>query len=258
MVRIILIAVTVLGLAAGYFGIEAKSKIVNGRKELEDLKTGSSASAQKIKKAEEAAQEAEKKAAEIAAAKTALETEVSTAKSDAARIQTSLTAAEGKVKEKEDEITTVRNELATAKEAAEKAATPQVDTAQEEKLRELQTKLDEQVTVAKALEKTKAEAEEKAAALQAEAERRAAGVNKPGLEGKILGVNPSWNFVLLSIGDRQGVAVNSTLLVKRGGDLIAKVRVTSIDRSTSVADIVPGSAARGTFVQPGDTVIFGG
>ncbi|MEA3188595.1 MAG: hypothetical protein QOD99_2425, partial [Chthoniobacter sp.] len=47
-------------------------------------------------------------------------------------------------------------------------------------------------------------------------------------------------------------------LVVRGDQRIAKVRITSVEPSTSVADVVPGSMSRGARVQPGDRVIFPG
>jgi uncharacterized coiled-coil DUF342 family protein len=79
-----------------------------------------------------------------------------------------------------------------------------------------------------------------------------------GLEGEVLAYNPNWNFVVLSIGDHAGAVTNSELILKRGGAQIGKVRITSVEPSTSVADIVPGSLARGVKVQPGDRVIYTG
>jgi myosin heavy subunit len=90
-----------------------------------------------------------------------------------------------------------------------------------------------------------------------EADRKAK-IMRNGLEGRILAVNPSWNFVVLSLGDRNGVVNNAELLISRGGQLIGKVRVTSVEPSTSVADIVANSVRGGVKVQPGDTVIYRG
>jgi hypothetical protein len=81
---------------------------------------------------------------------------------------------------------------------------------------------------------------------------------RPGVSGRILAVNPGWNFVVLSIGDKQGLMTNSPLLVMRGGEPIAKVRVTSIETSRSIADVIPGSVRRGVTVQPGDHVVVEG
>jgi peptidoglycan hydrolase CwlO-like protein len=79
---------------------------------------------------------------------------------------------------------------------------------------------------------------------------------KQGLEGRVLAVNPAWNFVVLSIGDKQGVVNNSELLLKRGGQYLGKVRVTSVEPGTSIADIVANTLPAGIAVQPGDSVIY--
>jgi cell shape-determining protein MreC len=87
------------------------------------------------------------------------------------------------------------------------------------------------------------------AALQREKEDRMRQKMRNGLEGRVLAVNPAWNFVVLSLGDKNGVVNNAELLVKRGTQFIGKVRVTSVEPSTSIADIV-------TTISPGDDVIY--
>ncbi len=79
---------------------------------------------------------------------------------------------------------------------------------------------------------------------------------REGLEGRVLAVNPAWNFVVLSIGDRNGVVNNAELLLKRGGQYLGRVRVTSVEPSTSIADIMANSLPAGVSVQPGDRVIY--
>src|SRR5208283_1417564 len=48
------------------------------------------------------------------------------------------------------------------------------------------------------------------------------------LRGKILVVDPKWDFVVLNIGQDQGVLENGELLVSREGKLVAKVIVRSV------------------------------
>ncbi len=79
---------------------------------------------------------------------------------------------------------------------------------------------------------------------------------KPGLEGEVMAVNQGWNFVVVSIGDRQGAEANSELIVKRGDTMIGKLKITSVEPSTSIADIIPDSVSKGQRVLPGDRVIF--
>lgn len=102
------------------------------------------------------------------------------------------------------------------------------------------------------------ENEAKLADLQRKENLRSKGVTQPGLQGRILAVNAGWNFVVLNVGDKQGVMVNSSLLVVRSGEPIARLRITSVEPSTSIADVIPGSVRSGLSVQPGDNIIFEG
>jgi hypothetical protein len=60
------------------------------------------------------------------------------------------------------------------------------------------------------------------------------------LKGKILVVDPKWDFVVLNIGEDQGVLQDGELLVSRDGKLVAKVVVRSIEKDRCIANIVPG------------------
>ncbi len=79
---------------------------------------------------------------------------------------------------------------------------------------------------------------------------------RDGLQGKILAVNQAWNFVVLNLGDKNGVINNAEMLVKRGSNLIGKVRITSVEPATSIADIIVSSLPPGVNITPGDQVIF--
>jgi uncharacterized phage infection (PIP) family protein YhgE len=79
-----------------------------------------------------------------------------------------------------------------------------------------------------------------------------------GFSGRIEAVNPGWNFVVINVGDKQGATVNSPLVIVRNGQNIGKAKITAVEPTTSIADVIPGSMARGQSVQPGDEVIFAG
>lgn len=79
---------------------------------------------------------------------------------------------------------------------------------------------------------------------------------RQGLSGTILAVNQAWNFVVLSLGDRQGVVSNAEMLVQRNGQYLGKIRVSSVEPSTSIADILVRTVPRGLSVMPGDRVIY--
>jgi hypothetical protein len=82
--------------------------------------------------------------------------------------------------------------------------------------------------------------------------------SQPGLHGTVLAVNQAYNFVVLNLGGRQGVETNAEMLVLRGGTLIGKIRVSSVEPATAIGDIISSTLPRGVQVQPGDTVIYAG
>jgi hypothetical protein len=61
-----------------------------------------------------------------------------------------------------------------------------------------------------------------------------------GLRGKILQVDPKWDFVVVNVGGDQGVLPDGELLISREGKLVAKVIVTSMEKDRCIANLVPG------------------
>ena len=73
------------------------------------------------------------------------------------------------------------------------------------------------------------------------------------LKGKVLVADPKWNFVVLDVGENQGILEHGELLVNRNGKLVAKVIVRSVQKDRSVANVLPGWALG--EVMEGDLVI---
>jgi hypothetical protein len=77
---------------------------------------------------------------------------------------------------------------------------------------------------------------------------------RANLEGKIVAVDPKWNFVVLNVGEDQGVLEDGEMLVSRDGKLVAKVIVRSVQKDHSIANIVPnwrlGDVIEGDEVTP--------
>jgi hypothetical protein len=63
---------------------------------------------------------------------------------------------------------------------------------------------------------------------------------RPDLKGSVVVVDPKWDFVVLDIGDEQGVLQDGELLVSRAGKLVAKVIVRTVEKDRCIANIVPG------------------
>ena len=62
----------------------------------------------------------------------------------------------------------------------------------------------------------------------------------PNLRGKVLVTDPKWNFVVVNIGEDQGVLEHGELLVNRDGRLVAKVKVRSVQKDRAIANVLPG------------------
>jgi hypothetical protein len=60
------------------------------------------------------------------------------------------------------------------------------------------------------------------------------------LKGQVVVVDPRWDFVVLNIGDEQGVLQDGELLVSRNGKLVAKVIVRAVEKDRCVANVMPG------------------
>jgi cell shape-determining protein MreC len=69
--------------------------------------------------------------------------------------------------------------------------------------------------------------------------RSAKGEMPPGLSGKVQSINKNWNFVVINLGDKDGVVRNAMLVVYRSKLYIGRVKVSSTESNTCVADIVP-------------------
>ncbi len=62
----------------------------------------------------------------------------------------------------------------------------------------------------------------------------------PNLQGKVLVADPKWEFVVLNIGEDDGVLEQGELLVNRDGRLVAKVRIQSVQKDRSIANMMDG------------------
>ena len=203
-----------------------------------------------------------KREADIAAAANkvaAAEAKASSAEADLTRTQNEKAEIESKLQAGEAQIADLQRRVADATVGSAPVAPEDVSP------NEVKVQLDDTKKQLEAAEQEKSiladrvrEAEDRLAAMEAEKKRRTSGAVAPGVRGTILAVNQAYNFVVLSVGNRQGLVPNSELLVMRRGALIGKIRISSVEPTTSIGDIITKSLARGVQVQPGDTVIYAG
>lgn len=121
------------------------------------------------------------------------------------------------------------------------------------------TDLSEKVKVAESENKLLASAKEKMEAelkklRESEELRRPGGTKSISLSGKIVAVNPTWNFIILDLGKNDQMVEGLSMVIYRGEKMIGKAKVVTVDATTSVADLMPGTPAQA--IEVGDQVIY--
>lgn len=204
--------------------------------------------------------EAESKSAELSTVKEGFDSEMSKVKSDLSNAKSNLenltkqltdknseiTKQLQEISDKSSEIDNLKAEIATARATSEKTGS---GSEKEARINELET-LNNQLS--SDLNSTRAKLE----TVNKKLKDKEVAVTRKTLVGRILAVNLAWNFVVLNLGDKSGIQTNAEMIVKRGSTSIGIVRVTTLEPSTSIAEIVPSSISRGLSIQPGDEVIY--
>jgi hypothetical protein len=131
-----------------------------------------------------------------------------------------------------------------------------------DKMREASTEREELIQAVASTEATLAnltarnsEAESRATGIRTRLEILSSGQSLPTLNTRIRSIYPTWGFVTLADGNNAGVVANSTLDVVRGGETVAQLLVTAVERGSASASIIPDSAAGEVPLMVGDRVI---
>lgn len=61
----------------------------------------------------------------------------------------------------------------------------------------------------------------------------------PPIKGKVLAVDPKWDFVVIDVGANQGARERGELLISRDGKLVAKIRIARVEPDRSIANVLP-------------------
>ena len=257
----ILIGLSVLFLTlSAVFGVLNTSK-ARSLREAAAQNTTARAETEQARLAKEKEIQAREASVAAAAAKNAeVESRVASAEADLIKTQQERAELQAKLQQNQNEIEQLRRQLA---EAGPNELMP--DTLPMPGAGDLQTQLEEtrrQLDNAereKQLLADKIRSVDRGTATAGQQPRpRAAAPRNPGLRGTVLAVNQAYNFVVLNLGNRQGIEANSEMLVMRGGTLIGRIRVSSVEPATAIGDIITSSLPRGVQVQPGDIVIYAG
>lgn len=168
-----------------------------------------------------------------------------------------LEAKTQEVMDTNDRIKELETEIADAKaKIAEFGNIEQLITLIDQLQTDLFSAKNEIATLETTLASTKTQEQRTAERIQAikDLEFRQRNGQMVSINANIASVYNTWGFVVLGAGDRQGVVSRTKLDVKRGGEKIAELVVTNLEKNRSVCDIVPGSMQPGQMLRPGDRV----
>jgi myosin heavy subunit len=258
--KILIIVSIVLAAASAGLGfvnrtqlLKTKEDLAASQQETATVKNGLDAESKKLA-------EAQKSLSDLSAQKVALDTDLSKQKTDLAdkskqltETQSELASAKGKLETantdiltKAEKITQLEAQVAATATAVQTPVSTEEDKARITELETLNAKLDED----------NKNLESKLVAVQKATREKETKQGLTRVTGRVLAVNQAWNFVVLSLGNKSGIESNMEFLVKRGSTLIGKIRTTTVEPSTSIADIIPASLTRGLSIQPGDDIIY--
>jgi hypothetical protein len=235
LIRISLIIAILAGLAVGALNmVKVKEKVTTLQTDL-DTQTKARAAAETERDTNK--REWDKAAAELKQTKTTLE--ATTAERDKAVADA--TAATSKAEKLTDDLNKTRQERDTARDELAQykvlGYTPQQVMAARDVIKALRTQVEEAQLVNTGLQKN---LDRVTAELDHYRNPEKPVILPASLKGKVLVMDPKWNFVVLDVGEDQEVKPFGELLVNRDGKLVAKVQVTSVQKDRSVANIMSG------------------
>jgi flagellar biosynthesis chaperone FliJ len=235
LIRICLIVAIVAGLAVGALNfIKVKEKIVALQTDLAQTKATLEATTQELNTTKENLETTTK---ELKTTQATLET--TTAERDQAVAEAARRTQEAETLTEDLKRTTGERDEAQANLAAYRATgmSPEEITRANALIKDLQANLEGTRSENRVLG-------QKIANLQTQLDRFISP-EKPvflpaNLRGKILVSDPKWNFVVIDVGENQGVLEHGEMLVNRNGKLVAKIVVRTVQKDRSVANVMPG------------------
>jgi uncharacterized phage infection (PIP) family protein YhgE len=245
---IILVYVALVGaLVSGYFGWELIQKYSSSQSSLTQVQQSLTVSNHKAQQAEKDAQDAKASADQANASLTQTQGQLSDANNK-------LNAAQKAQDDLNAQITQVKSDEQKAKDDLQKVLDTLGMSPEDAKAKIAKDESD--LAAAQSQEKILQDqlqaSQKQIADLQDAVNRKPTGDMPPGISGKVTFVNRAWNFVVLNIGISNGVVPNGELIVYRGRNFLGKIKVTSAEANTSVADILPDAKAD---IQIGDDVL---
>ncbi len=253
-ISLMLITSALLLVGSSVFGYLNKAKLTDKQAEIANAKASSTIALSDAAKAKDAQKKAEaaKTAAESKASE--LQSAVTASTSEVTSLKAQVDTANDGIKAKQAEIDALNVKLAAATPPPTMTPAPGAN----EELEKAKHQLAELQVIKDGLESQLKSAQAQTQVYQRQVAMRDQGQAMNGLQGRVLAVDRNWNFVVLNLGGHSGVNTNATMIIRRGNSMVGRVRITSVEPSQSIADIVPNSVPAGVSVQAGDVVVFAG
>ena len=254
MTKFFLIAAALLLVASAGLGFLNKNKMADKQAAIVKSQSETAAAQADAGKAKTAQKKAEKDTADAVSKSNELQQQLTTASSQVTTLNGKIDEVSKQVEAKQNEINTLTTRLV----AYTNASPPPAPPGAAEELEKAKHQLAELQVIKDGLQTQLASAQSQTASLQKRITDRETSASMMGLHGRVLAVDRNWNFVVLDLGNRNGVNANATMVIQRGSSMVGRVKITTVEPSQSIADIVPNSVPAGVTVQPGDTVVFPG
>lgn len=267
MIKNIFYALTIVAsAAAAYFGSVTKGKLEARVSETVELVDGNLIVGKKIEDKEDDIKVAtgEKKTAEEARDVTAASLENESSKESGLR--TTLGGIEAEIEEADAELIKIDGAIATA-EAIIRDILPdagsnlEVDAVVgyiedlENQRKEKQAELEEKTEVAGKLAKTVGAASAQKDRLQGRLGTVRNRIALNAVSATVTAVQTGYGFVVINRGaDNSNIDEQSELLVSRNGTFVGRLKVSSVEPTQTICDIVQSSLKPGQRIQPGDRV----
>jgi uncharacterized coiled-coil protein SlyX len=255
------LALLVIG-GAAYFTLELSNKFkAQQTVRLETITTNKSVSAN----ADATESDLKKETAILIAAETKKEEltqSISALKSTAATLERDLAEVDNTLKSQDDEFTELDKTLKQVQEILKELGNDVTLDNLAEKIQIVTDDKKKKEVTFEELTTNVATAEKKLADFKADLDRlvkrdlqRNSNIGTNSREAVISSVDQDWGFVVIGSGSNSGFAPQGTLIVKRDGQVIGRLRPSSIEPSQTIAEIDFPTLSPGVRIQPGDRVI---
>jgi len=77
----------------------------------------------------------------------------------------------------------------------------------------------------------------------------------PGIQGKVVAVDPKWDFVIVNVGGNAGLLKNGELIVNRGGKFVGRLKISTVEPGHSIANVMQQWKKKGDEIAEGDEVV---